>query len=358
MAIADNSTAPGFAQFANSANNTTLARCPFKEAALSWLETRRPYLACTTFRDYQVYIRTLSLYFGELLINEITADQIRAYQRIRMSSCTGSIINHECSLIQQMRKRLGTWHLIETDYQPIPLPRESPGRCISEREEAKFFAAAFSNPKWTVAAFLSLLSVNTTAGPGEMLHLRIRDVDLVQRTIRISPEGAKRTIRIRVLPLNDAALWAVKSLHARALRLRALLPEHYLVPFVVSGGQRSVYDPTRPQTQYYKSFNEILRASGLSFRPYDFRHTAITRMCEAGVPEETVIAMAGHVNRQMLKIYSHIRIEAKRAAVMALAGKPPASITEMLARAKNDELNGQDDSAAPGSARLRLVAPK
>jgi len=311
-------------------HTASIAQRPFKEAALSWLETRRPYLARTTLRDYQVYVRTLSLYFGELLINEITADQIRAYQRMRLGRAQASIINHECSLVQQMRKRLGTWHLLADDYQPLPLPQDSPGKCISELEEAKFFAAAFSNPNWAVAAFLSLLSVNTTAGPGEMLHLRIRDVDLVQHTIRISPEGAKRTVRIRVLPLNDAALWAVKSLHARALRLGAHADDHYLVPFV-DGRQ---HDPTRHQTQYYKAFNEILEQADLNFRPYDFRHTAITRMLEAGVPEETVVAMAGHVGRAMLKRYSHIRLEAKRAAVLALGGRPPASVRRLLDRAK------------------------
>src|SRR5581483_7148572 len=326
-------------------------------AAAAWLETRRPYLAPATIRDYEIYIRTLSRYFGELMLNEITADQIRAYQRMRMAHAGASIINHECSLIQQMRKRLGTWHLIETDYQPLPLPRESPGRCISEIEEAKFFAAAFSNPNWCVAAWISLLSINTSAGPGEILHLRIRDVDLGQRTIRISPEGAKRRVRIRVLPLNDLALWAVKGLHARALTLRCFAPEHYLAPFLV---HRKLYDATRPQTHYYKAFNEILASAGVRFRPYDLRHTAITRMLEAGVPEETVIAMAGHVDRAMLKTYSHIRIEAKRDAVLALAGKPPAAVKKLISpRTEKDGADdGQPDSAPAGSSRLRLIVSR
>ena len=41
-------------------------------------------------------------------------------------------------------------------------------------------------------------------------------------------------------------------------------------------------------------------------------------MAEAGAPEETMKALLGHMSRQMLERYSHIRIQAKRAAVEAL----------------------------------------
>jgi len=38
--------------------------------------------------------------------------------------------------------------------------------------------------------------------------------------------------------------------------------------------------------------------------------------------------MAGHVSKQMLKHYSHIRIEAKRRAVNALLAKKPGAIEQ------------------------------
>jgi hypothetical protein len=53
-------------------------------------------------------------------------------------------------------------------------------------------------------------------------------------------------------------------------------------------------------------------------------------MLERGVPEETVSAMAGHISRQMLKRYSHIRLEAKWGAVETLVRKPPQSVVNML----------------------------
>ena len=43
-------------------------------------------------------------------------------------------------------------------------------------------------------------------------------------------------------------------------------------------------------------------------------------MAEAGVPDTTIMAIAGHVSRAMLERYSHISMVGKRKAVEALEG--------------------------------------
>jgi integrase len=49
------------------------------------------------------------------------------------------------------------------------------------------------------------------------------------------------------------------------------------------------------------------------------RHTFVSRLAEnPNVSEQTIKALAGHVSRQMLKRYSHIRSQAKQAAIQAL----------------------------------------
>ncbi len=58
------------------------------------------------------------------------------------------------------------------------------------------------------------------------------------------------------------------------------------------------------------------------------RHHCITRLAEAGVPEQTLMAIAGHVSRQMLEQYSHIRLQAKREAVQAIDSLKPAGGTQ------------------------------
>ena len=82
---------------------------------------------------------------------------------------------------------------------------------------------------------------------------------------------------------------------------------------------RNVYDPTSPAKSWrsaWRSLTKTANLKGLRFR--DLRHHAITRLAEPGMPEQTLMSIAGHVSREMLEYYSHIRIEAKRIAVAAL----------------------------------------
>src|SRR5436853_369491 len=52
------------------------------------------------------------------------------------------------------------------------------------------------------------------------------------------------------------------------------------------------------------------------------RHTFVTDLAESGAGDEVIRDMAGHVSKEMLKHYSHIRTLAKRKAADALSVKP------------------------------------
>jgi len=71
-----------------------------------------------------------------------------------------------------------------------------------------------------------------------------------------------------------------------------------------------------PQTAWQKTKEE----AGVRGRFHDTRHTFITDLAESGqAGDETIRDLAGHVSKQMLKHYSHIRMQAKRRAVEALS---------------------------------------
>jgi hypothetical protein len=59
--------------------------------------------------------------------------------------------------------------------------------------------------------------------------------------------------------------------------------------------------------------------AGLRF--HDLRHHAITELAESPASEQTILAIAGHVSSRMLRHYSHIRLEERRAALDGLSGK-------------------------------------
>ena len=63
------------------------------------------------------------------------------------------------------------------------------------------------------------------------------------------------------------------------------------------------------------------RASSAAFTT--LRHHVATKMAEAGVPESPMCAILGHMSRNMLERYSHIREQAKQGAVAVLSLHTP-----------------------------------
>jgi integrase len=317
-------------------NVIELRTSPLYEAPKAWLESREPHLSAKTIHEYNLNIKTLSKTvwsepvlgfnsFGVMRLTDVSHDHIRAYQRMRMNQCGPFTINHECSVLQQMLKRVGLWAEIEANYQPLPLPKDKAGRALTDAESKRLFEAAASNKNWQAAYLAATISVNTTAGPKEIYTLRLKDIDLEKRTMQVQPEGSKNVHRTRVIPLNDEALSAVKMALARAHELGSYAPDHYLFPFRIGGNRhKSSYDPARHQTTFKTAWNKLKAAAGIKhFRMYDLRHTAVTRMLEnPECSEETVEAIAGHISREMKKRYSHVRIAAMRQAVASMNMMP------------------------------------
>lgn len=202
---------------------------------------------------------------------------------------------------------------------------------MTDDEEHRLCRAGASNPRWEAAYMFALLSLHTTMGPGEIISLRRKSIDLDRNTVSVGPEGAKNAGRMRLIPLNEICVRVCREALLAAEKKGSVLPDHYLFPFRLNRGQgRNHYDPTRHLTSFKTAWREMLKAAGIEeLRPYDLRHAAITRLCEnPGNSEETIEAIAGHITHDMKKRYSHIRVEARRAA---LAGLVPERLDKAYA---------------------------
>jgi integrase len=127
----------------------------------------------------------------------------------------------------------------------------------------------------------------------------------------------------RIIPLNSELHEALVN-HSEWYRERfgALQDDWYLFPF----GKPMPSDPTRHVTSLKTAWKNTRKNARVSGRWHDNRHTLITELAESGAGDETIMEIAGHVDRQMLRHYSHIRMKAKRAALdAALAGRSQSS---------------------------------
>jgi integrase len=66
------------------------------------------------------------------------------------------------------------------------------------------------------------------------------------------------------------------------------------------------------------AWRRALKDATLGIRFHDLRHTCITKLAEGQASEQTLMSIAGHLSRNMLEHYSHIRMAAKRTALDAI----------------------------------------
>jgi integrase len=308
----------------------SLARLPFDQAAAVWLDSHRRNIGLASIAEYGKNIKRLTVFFSGLTLAEIHIGHLEQYQHHR---CEGegfgrkagpSRINHELNTLSQILTRAGLWAPFAPYYKPLKMPRPSTGQALTDGQEENLFRIACSRPRWKVAYLCSLLTANTTAGPGEIRMLRMRDVDLAPTlatpygTITVAL-GAKNSYRVRTIPLNETAGEAARQLVSRARELGAVDANHFLLPHRANSN-KNYSDPTHPQTSWKKAWDKLRKAAGMpQLRMYDLRHHVITRLLEdENVSERTVIELAGHVSKKMLDTYSHIRMKSKLDGVLAL----------------------------------------
>jgi len=100
----------------------------------------------------------------------------------------------------------------------------------------------------------------------------------------------------------------------------------------------------RQCTSFKTVWRKIRTDAGVFGRWHDSRHTFITGLAESGeASDQTIMDIAGHVSKRMLKHYSHIRMEAKRRAVAALLPSETNKLTKQ-------------DEASPSSAKKPRLA--
>jgi integrase len=316
------------------------------EAIERYLADRAAHVQPRSKRSESDHAKPLRDYFGTLPIARINVDSILAYVRQRKAAgLSNTTVNMEIGILRRILKRAKRWHFVEDEVPRLPERRDI-GRALQPDEKLRLLKVAQSKPEWETAYLASVLALNTTMRGCEIKQLRWRDIDFLDNSLVI--RRSKTRAGERVIPLNANSSNAIKRLRERSQGLFGadLQPDWYLFP---SAEGYSRPDPTKPMTGWRSAWRSLTRAvacpgcgmlqtpsticsndkcetdiakiksSTAGLRFHDLRHHAITELAESQASDRTVMSIAGHVSQQMLAHYSHVRIEAKRKALDALA---------------------------------------
>jgi integrase len=300
----------------------------FERAAEMWINSRTMapgsrarYISPRTLTDLQQYIRALNRKFGTVPLKKIHVGLLREYQNERSQTCGANKINQELGTLLRIMKRARAWTAkLDRCYEPLQHEEADIARAMTPEEQKKFLDVASSREEWRFVYYYALLALATSASNCEMRGLRIGDMNLYSKVLHIRREHAKNRYRIRTIPMHDEAVWAATRLIERARTLGASSAQHRVMPFRVAPHQ---WDPDQPMSNsgIRKAWEAVRAAADVPWlRIHDLRHTAITRMAEAGVPIPVILSMAGHISTRMQQHYTAISEFAKRRAVQAAFG--------------------------------------
>jgi integrase len=123
--------------------------------------------------------------------------------------------------------------------------------------------------------------------PEDLLELRKEHVDLLNRWVYIK-SGKTRAAKRRLKLTAESTAILGRRLSSKG-------------PFVFPS--RSAQ---RRRGAHWRVQAEVLEAGGLSFVPYDLRHTFATRAVIDGMPLPVLAATLGHANLRSITKYIHI----------------------------------------------------
>ena len=286
------------------------------------------YRAVRTMRDNRTKLKALSKYFGRYKLQEITVRHLREFQKIRSSNEDGrwahpagaGKINAELGLLLRIMK-LGSAYSrdIERYYLPFRAQESEIPKALSPDEQEHFLEVASSDPDWAIVYWYSLVAVHIAFSSDEMRTLRQGDINLTHQIIAVNRRHGKNKHRRREVPITDSrCMWALERLLERSYKLVGRSPDLHLFPARICRGN---FDGSRHmgETGIRKQFEAVRDEAGLRwFKLNLWRHTAITRMAEAGVHIATIMARAGHCSPKMSAHYTHISMQAERMAMQRM----------------------------------------
>lgn len=246
---------------------------------------------------------------GDRLRN-ITNFQIEQFKnRRKEEGAKSATVNRELAIVKALFNRGVEWGFLPKS------PAAAVKKFKEPKRQARFFSSAevnkmLANAENGLRPLVAVL-VNTGLRREELLHLTWEDVDLERRLLIVQAKENWRPqdYELRHIPLNDAALKALKELRRRA---------------GANGGW--VFADRKGDTcsadHLTHRFKAMLKGLGIKGHLHALRHTFASHLVMQGADLYTVAKLLGHANIKTTEIYAHLAPDFLKAAVNKLRFRP------------------------------------
>jgi integrase len=321
-------------------------------AADEWLELKKATLAPRSVKIEQANFAHVLPELGRKLICDIEAADVARYQQRRLDEgASPKTVNLEIGTLRAILKRGGQWARLQPEVKMLPT-RDDVGRAITTEEETALLQACSQSRSRSLVPFVTL-AIETGARYGVIRTLQWGSVDFENRCLKWGKDKTASGTG-RIVPLSQRA---VAALSFWSTHFPERKPEHYVFPAERYGAGGDEFSPKAYHVDPSKAIGSIkeaweaarLRAAKilkgeteetesadaeesekgkkvapLACRFHDLRHTAVSRMLNAGVPLAKVAKIVGWSASTMVlmaKRYGHFSLNDLRDAVESISSK-------------------------------------
>jgi integrase len=315
----------------------------FEVTAAAWLEMKSATMEPNSLRIETTNLGHLNVFFAGKFTTEIRAEDIAAYQKKRAEDTHGKIkkkkyakktINLEIGTLRSILIYCNQWTRVQGNQRAGKVKfhqvRDNHGMALTMDQEIKLTEAC-SRSRSRSLVVIYLVALYTGARFGVVRRLQWRDVDFAKRCIQWGKDktasGDYRIIPLVQRPYEALSLWAENFPDRK--------PDHYVFPTERVGGVGHKFgmadtgvegfaydtDVTKPVGSIKTAWKGAQTRAGVVCRIHDLRHTATTRMMEAGHSLHEIGDIQGWSASQlvlMVKRYSRFNTTRHRMAMESI----------------------------------------
>jgi integrase len=253
--------------------------------------------------------KSLKTFFESKRLNEITPiliEKFKSNEREKSTKRGGkqspTSVNRKIELLSRILSMAVDYGMIQSN--PCQRVRKFQldnrrERYLSVEEETRLMSMLFGQRAYLRP--IIILALNTGMRRGEILNLEWWQTDFSSNRLIVTKTKSGKP---RHIPMNRIVRETLRE-----------LKESSKGKYVFESRK----NPGHPILDPKKAFNAALKDAGIeNFRFHDLRHTAGTRLAEAGADAFTIKDILGHASIQTSAIYVHATDEGKKRAINAL----------------------------------------
>ena len=299
----------------------------FEVFSSAWIQKKKGEVSAATLAFYQKTISKFSEFLGPRKqedIARVTRADLLKFRTQLSGSISAKTTNHNIKGLRMLFKAAKQEQLIAENptegVDTLKVNRENHRRPFTLEEVRALLA--HSNAEWQSMIRFALYTGQRLA---DIASLKWENVDLKQKEIRLR---TRKTGKALVLPiaqplLNDLTPRSKgtqphQTIHPKAFEIVSKKGStghlsNQFAKIMALAGLRAT--PTHQKKRDGQGRSGARSTERLSF--HCFRHTAVTLLKEAGIPQAVVMELVGHDSEQMSAVYTHVGREAMEKAANA-----------------------------------------